>query len=84
MTAASGHNIGQRVKVGAIGLAAVVLLIMLAGAILGSASRQRTVTTAGGAKADIVANMALGNDGAPGEPLADMGVTPATNTTPAK
>ena len=79
MTAAQRHHIGQRVKVGAIGLAVVVLLIVIAGAILGAVSRERPVAAAGGAKPGTVANMTLGNDadGAT-EPLADMGVTPAT------
>ena len=79
MTASPHHSAGQRVKVGAIGLAIVVMLIVMAGAIMNSVSRQRTITAAGGAKPDTVANMALGNqeDGAT-EPLADMGVSPAT------
>lgn len=67
----------QRVKVGAIGLAVVVLLIALASAILGSASRDRPVAAPGGAKADLVANMALGNAAdAAIEPM-DMGVSPS-------
>ncbi len=78
MNAAPDHHVSQRVKVGAIGLAIVVLLIVLAGAIMGAVSRQRTVTAAGGAKADTVANMALANDAAATEPLAAMGITPAT------
>ena len=66
----------QRAKVGAIGLALVVLLIVLASAILGSASRERPTATPGGAKPDIVANMALGNGGdGLAEPM-DMGVSP--------
>ncbi|WP_260598349.1 hypothetical protein [Sphingomonas endolithica] len=70
----------QRVKVGMIGLAAVLLLIGLAAAIFSTASRERAVP--GGARADIVANMAIGNDmanaGDGSEPLADLGVTPST------
>ncbi|MDB5696776.1 MAG: hypothetical protein JWN21_2319 [Sphingomonas bacterium] len=73
---ASSPQTSQRVKVGAIGLAVVVLLIALASAVLGSASRERPVSAPGGAKADMVANMALGNDAASSEPLADMGVSP--------
>jgi hypothetical protein len=64
--------------VGAIGLMAVVILIVLAGAILGAVSRERPVAAAGGAKPDTVANMASANATEPTEPLADMGVTPAT------
>ena len=78
MTTTQRHHIGQRVKVGAIGLAIVVLLIVVAGAILGAVSRDRPVAAAGGAKPETVANMALGNDAESTEPLADMGVTPAT------
>lgn len=63
-------------KVGTIGLAGVVVLIALASAVLGSASRERPVDAPGGARQDIVANMALGNDLAASEPLADMGVSP--------
>jgi hypothetical protein len=66
----------QRVKVGAIGLAIVVLLIALASAILGSASRDRTAAAPGGAKPDIVANMALGNAADPAIEPMDMGVSP--------
>ena len=73
---ASSPQISQRVKVGAIGLAVVILLIALASAVLGSASRERTATAPGGAKPDIVANMALGNESGSSEPLADMGVSP--------
>lgn len=65
----------QRVKVGAIGLAAVVLLIALASAIIGSATRERPV--GGAAQANIVAEIAQTNTEAPdGEPLAEMGVAP--------
>ena len=71
----------QRVKVGMIGLAAVVLLIGLASAILGSATRERPVAASGGAKADVVANMALGNEprAERREPLAELGVAPSAN-----
>ena len=74
---------GQRIKVGMIGLAAVVLLIGLASAIIGSATRERPVLAAGAAQADVVANMAVSNSVAAdrtGEPLAEMGVAPSANT----
>ncbi|MDP9085283.1 MAG: hypothetical protein M3N02_00750 [Pseudomonadota bacterium] len=70
----------QRVKVGMIGLAAVLLLIGLAAAIFSTASRERAV--AGGANPDVVANLTIANgmagirDGS--EPLADLGVAPST------
>ncbi|RZM11758.1 MAG: hypothetical protein EOP68_02930 [Sphingomonas sp.] len=67
----------QRVKVGLIGLAAVVLLIALASAILGSATRD--VAPVGSAQSNLVAEMAAGNESAPaGEPLAEIGVAPST------
>ena len=72
----------QRIKVGMIGLAAVVLLIGLASAIIGSASRERPVATAGAAQADVVANMGVSNlvdSATAGEPLAEMGVAPSAN-----
>lgn len=79
----------QRVRVGMIGLAAVLLLIGLAAAIFSTASRERPVL--GGAHADVVANMAIGNaalpeDTATSEPLAELGVAPSIavdNTTAA-
>lgn len=85
MKSATPPQIGQRVRVGVIGLVAVVMLIALASAILGSVTRERTITTAGGAKPDTVANMALDNGADDAEPLADMGISPATeNRTAAK
>lgn len=74
----------QRVKVGMIGLAAVLLLIGLAAAIFSTASRERAVL--GGARADVVANLTITNDiaaaGDGSEPLADLGVTPSTAIEP--
>ncbi|MBA4048163.1 MAG: hypothetical protein C0476_06425 [Sphingomonas sp.] len=69
----------QRVKVGMTGLAVVMLLIGLASAIFSSASSETSV--AGGAKADLVANLATGNDAAATadrEPLAQLGIAPST------
>lgn len=73
----------QRVKVGIIGLAAVLLLIGLAAAIFSTVSREKPLTVAGGARADVVANMVSGNDSAAAdaptnEPLAELGVAPST------
>ena len=59
----------------AIGLALVVLLIVLASALMGSASHQRAQTAPGGAKPDIVANIALGNL-ATAESTTDMAISP--------
>lgn len=76
----------QRVKVGVVGLVAVVLLIAIASAILGSATHERPIATAGSAQADVVANIAMTNTGAAaaaaegaGEPLAELGVAPSTS-----
>ncbi|MDH7971403.1 hypothetical protein QH494_04350 [Sphingomonas sp. AR_OL41] len=72
----------QRVKVGMIGLAAVLLLILFAAAVYSTANRDRPVAVAGGVRPDVVANLVAGNQAAPGaaatsEPLADMGVAPS-------
>ena len=69
----------QRIKVGVIGLAAVVLLIGLASAIMRTANRAVPATAAGGAKPEIVANMVDGNSAADsgGEPLTELGVAPS-------
>jgi flagellar basal body-associated protein FliL len=75
----------QRVRVGMIGLAAVLLLIGLAAAIFSTASKERPFIVAGGAHPDVVANMAAGNNALPAstptnEPLAELGVAPSTAT----
>ena len=74
----------QRVKVGMIGLAAVLLLIGLAAAIFSNARRERPLIVVGGAHPDVVANMAAGNqalpvEGATSEPLAELGVAPSAS-----
>ncbi|HEU0066793.1 MAG TPA: hypothetical protein VFQ57_06090, partial [Sphingomonas sp.] len=65
-----------------IGLAAVVLLIAFAGVVIRSALRERPVSAIGAPKADVVANMAIGNLSAEPatEPLAELGVAPSSNT----
>ena len=80
MKAVSEHSAAmQRIKVGMIGLAAIVLLIAAASAIIGSSSRERPIGTAGAAQPDVVANIAMGNGAAPSaEPMAELGVTPPT------
>ena len=76
----------QRVKVGMIGLAAVLLLIGLAAAIFSTASKERPLIVVGGARPDVVANIAAGNQASPviagSEPLAELGVAPSTATDP--
>lgn len=72
----------QRVKVGMIGLASVILLIALASAIIGSVTRERPIATVGAPKADVIANMAVANDtmaDGSGEPLAQLGVAPSAD-----
>lgn len=70
----------QRVKVGLIGLAAVLLLIGLASLVIGSATRERPIGGIGAPQPEVVANMALDNAaGASAEPLAELGVAPSTN-----
>ncbi len=69
----------QRVKVGMIGLAAVILLIAVASTILGSLNRDEPpAAVAGAAQTNMVADMAATNTTAPtNEPLAELGVAPA-------
>lgn len=78
MSSAPDHHHIQRLKVGAVGLAIVVVLIVIAGAILGSVARQRPAV----AGQDSVTNMAVANTGA-AEPLAELGVAPAHSETKA-
>ena len=70
----------QRVKVGMIGLAVVVLLIGLASAIIGSATRDRPGMALGASQA-VVANMAMANQAVAAEPLAELGVAPMAGNT---
>lgn len=69
----------QRVKVGLIGLAAVLLLIALAGLVIGSATREGPVTAIGAPKPEVVANMALDNGSDAAEPLVELGIAPSAN-----
>ncbi|WP_244646453.1 hypothetical protein [Sphingomonas sp. CFBP 8760] len=68
----------QRIKVGLIGLIAVVVLIATASTIIASATHERAV--GGSAQANLVAEIAASNDMVPetGEPLAEMGVAPSS------
>lgn len=79
----------QRVKVGVIGLATVLLLIGLAATIFGIVSRERPGTAVGAPKADVAANLTMSNNAMPvttptSEPLAELGVAPAASPTPTK
>ena len=72
----------QRIRVGMIGLAAVVLLIGLASAIFSTVSREPPATSETGAASSRVA----GPTPAPtagNEPLAELGVTPSISNTAA-
>ena len=67
----------QRIKVGLLGLAAVILLIAFASAIMRTATREAPVVAIGAAKADVVANMVAVNvQSASVTPLAEVGVIP--------
>jgi hypothetical protein len=78
----------QRVRIGATGLAAVFLLIMMAGALTQSASdekpvqQQADVQAAPGGLPELVGNN-LAAEELPKEPLAELGVAPSAtvNTT---
>jgi len=79
----------QRVKVGVIGLASVLLMIGLAATIFGIVSREKPGTAVGAPKADVAANLTASNGSVPSaaptsEPLAEIGVAPAASPTPAK
>lgn len=80
----------QRVKVGVIGLASVLLLIALAATIFGIVSREKPGTAIGAPKADVAANLTMSNGAAPmaaptnEQPLAEIGVAPAASPTPTK
>jgi hypothetical protein len=77
----------QRVKVGMIGLAAVVLLIGLASAIFSTVTRDHPALPASVARGEAVAHAGSpGTSTASGnEPLAELGVAPsiANSTAPA-
>ena len=77
-TGVDQHNQAmQRVRVGMIGLAAVILLIGLASAIFSSVSRERPASV-GAATAS--GNVALASNAAlPSEPLSELGAAPATD-----
>lgn len=75
----TNHQVMQRVKVGLVGLAAVILLIGLASAVFSAANRERAADAAAAAKAEVatspvVANAAIAADA--NEPLAELGVAP--------
>jgi hypothetical protein len=79
----------QRVKVGMIGLAAVLLMIGVAATLFAIVSRERPLRAVGAPKVDVAANLAASNSTAPvdtatSEPLAEMGVAPAASPTPSK
>ncbi len=68
----------QRVRVGMIGLAAVVLLIGLASAIFSTVTRDQPAAD-GGSRSAVVAeaNAPTAAPSAGNEPLAELGVTPS-------
>jgi cobalamin synthase len=73
----------QRVRVGMVGLAAVILLIGLASAIFSAVSHERPIAAAGAPRADAIANMTAANAAsaaeAGNEPLAQLGVAPSAS-----
>lgn len=79
----------QRVKVGLLGLAAVLVMIGLGATLFTVVSRERPLNAVGAPKADVAANLAGANssaaaDATSSEPLAEMGVAPAASPTPVK
>jgi len=74
----------QRVKVGMTGLAFVLLLIGLASAIFSSASKEPQRAVVGAPSTEAVTSMTTVDTALepPKEPLAELGVTPSTETEP--
>ncbi|WP_440846098.1 hypothetical protein [Sphingomonas sp. 22176] len=73
----------QRIRVGMTGLAAVILLMVVAFAVFSQANRDAPVSAAGASNASVVANL-TGVDNAAAdrsrdEPLAELGVAPSTD-----
>lgn len=81
-TGPSSHQTIQRVKVGMVGLAAVILLIGLASAIFSVADRSAPVA-ADPANASASALSANATDPA-NEPLAELGVAPSADVNTAQ
>ncbi len=75
----------QRIKVGATGLAAVLLMIALASAVLSWANKETPIAAAGAPKVDVVANLTQANASDPAaggpakEPLAELGLAPSAS-----
>jgi cobalamin synthase len=78
----TNHQVMQRVKVGLVGLAAVILLIGLASAVFSAANRERAAEAAAAAKTEVAVNPVVANTATPAdaakEPLAELGVAPTT------
>jgi hypothetical protein len=77
-TAGGRGQVAQRVRVGMTGLAAVLLLIVLATVVFRAVRTERPIAGPGAARPDLVENLASLNGGdARDEPLAELGVAPA-------
>ena len=76
----------QRFRVGMTGLAVVLVLIVLASILFSSANRDEPVSAVGAPNSAVVANMTDGASNSAAtvqgqdEPLAELGVTPSTET----
>lgn len=75
----------QRVRVGLTGLGAVLLIVAISTAIFETASSRDDASAGASANRteQAVANMVANEVEPPGEPLAEMGVTPTAPATPA-
>jgi hypothetical protein len=71
----------QRIQVGLVGLAAVLLIVTLANLVIQTARGDGTHDGKGMASAQVAANANGANSVEPSEPLADLGVTPSTEPT---
>lgn len=77
----------QRVRVGLIGLATILLIIGLSATIFSVVNHESPVAAIGAPKADVAASLAITNtsaprDGGAGEPLAELGVAPNAAPSP--
>ncbi len=81
-TVASHTQAMQRLRVGMVGLAAVILLIGLASALFSAANHEKPVAVPGATQTADVANSTAANSAAPAapdnEPLAQLGVAPSS------
>ncbi|MBN8830120.1 MAG: hypothetical protein J0G94_05700 [Sphingomonadales bacterium] len=68
----------QRIQIGLVGLAAVLLIVTLANLVIQAARGDGALAGKGIASTQVATNANGANSVEPSEPLADLGVTPST------